>query len=98
MYVWVLDVGDVEYGVSVYLVVFELDVGVVLVQVWVLVMFGDDVDSLVVCVLEVEYFLLIVIFQLLCGGCLIEWEGQLYLDGYFLFSLLVLDFVGNLNW
>lgn len=97
IYVCVLEVGDVEYGVSVYFVVFELDVGMVLVQVWVLVLFGDSVELLVQWVLVVEYLLLIVSLCLFVVGCVFECDGQVVVDGYFLFNLLCLDCVGQLN-
>lgn len=63
MYQCVIDVGDVEVGVMVYLVMLELDVGLLLGQVCVLVLLDDIVDMLVVWVLVQEYLLYL---QVLC--------------------------------
>jgi phosphoribosylglycinamide formyltransferase-1 len=55
----VLDAGDAESGVSIHLVTPDLDAGPVLAQADVLVVAGDDAETLARRVLEVEHRLLV---------------------------------------
>lgn len=50
IYCQVLENGDEEYGILVYFVIDELDGGLVILQVKVLVFVGDLEDDIIVCV------------------------------------------------
>lgn len=80
IYCQVLENGDEEYGILVYFVIDELDGGLVILQVKVLVFVGDSEEEIMVWVQVQEYVIYLLVISWFVDGCLCMVGNYVWLD------------------